>query len=61
MLVLGAEVDAEVVRLRQLTDGQAAEEVIQVPMRDTTRNLMLAKQRAADEADSRALREDSAD
>ena len=61
VLVLGAEVDAEVVRLRQLTDGQAAESVVQVPMRDTTRNLMLAKQRAEDEADSRALREDSAD
>ena len=57
VLVLGAEVDAEVVRLRQLTDGQAAESVVQVPMRDTTRNLMLAKQRAQDEADSRALRE----
>ena len=61
VLVLGAEVDAEVVRLRQLTDGQAAESVVQVPMRDTTRNLMLAKQRAEDEADSRSLREDSAD
>jgi membrane protein len=61
VLVLGAEVDAEIVRLRQLTDGQAAEEVIQVPMRDTTRNLMLAKQRAQDEADSRALREHSTD
>ena len=61
VLVLGAEVDAEVVRLRQLTDGQAAESVVQVPMRDTTRNLMLAKQRAQDEADSRALRESSQD
>ena len=59
VLVLGAEVDAEIVRLRQLTDGQAAESVILVPMRDTTRNLMLAKQRAQDEADSRALREES--
>ncbi len=59
VLVLGAEVDAEVVRLRQLTDGQAAESVIQVPMRDTTRNLMLAKQRAQDEADSMALRKAS--
>jgi membrane protein len=61
VLVLGAEVDAEVARLRQLTDGQAAESVVQVPMRDTTRNLMLARQRARDEADSRALRDESAD
>ena len=59
VLVFGAEVDAEIVRLRQLTDGQVAEEVIQVPMRDTTRNLMLAKQQAKDVADSRALRERS--
>lgn len=59
VLVLGAEVDAEVARLRQLTAGQDAEVVVQVPMRDTKRNLMLAKQRAQDEADSRALREQS--
>jgi len=56
MLVLGAEVDAEVVRLRQLTAGIAAEETIQLPMRDTTRNLMLARQLAADIADGRAMR-----
>jgi membrane protein len=60
VLVLGAEVDAEVVRLRQLADGQEAESVVQVPLRDTTRNLMLARQRAQDEADSRTLREDAA-
>ena len=60
VLVFGAEVDAEIVRLRQLADGQVAEEVIQVPMRDTTRNLMLAKQRAKDVADSKTLREQSA-
>ncbi|MDQ2699432.1 MAG: YihY/virulence factor BrkB family protein [Actinomycetota bacterium] len=60
VLVLGAEVDAEIVRLRQLGDGQEAEAVVQLPMRDTTRNLMLAKQLAQDEADSRALRVDAA-
>lgn len=57
VLVLGAEVDAEVVRLRQLGAGIAAEEIVQLPMRDTTRNLMLARQRAADIADGRAIRE----
>jgi membrane protein len=60
VLMIGSEVDAEVVRLRQLADGQEAESVIQVPLRDTTRNLMLARQRARDEADSRTVREDAA-
>ncbi|MBC7591488.1 MAG: YihY/virulence factor BrkB family protein [Salinibacterium sp.] len=57
VLVLGAEVDAEVVRLRQLGAGVQAEETIQLPMRDTTRNLMLARQRAQDIADGRQIRE----
>ena len=56
VLVLGAELDAEVVRLRQLTAGVEAEVVIQLPIRDSRRNLMLARQRAADEADGRAIR-----
>lgn len=60
VLVLGAEVDAEVVRLRQLGSGIAAEEIVQLPMRDTTRNLMLARQRAQDIADGRAIRERAA-
>jgi membrane protein len=61
VLVFGAEVDAEVVRLRQLAAGLPAERVVQLPMRDTTRNLMLAKQRAADEAGAVALREELSD
>ena len=56
VLVLGAEVDAEVVRLRQLTAGMAAEETIQLPLRDSTRNLMLARQLADDIAEGRAIR-----
>lgn len=56
VLVLGAEVDAEVVRLRQLTAGVAAEEIIQLPLRDTTRNLMLARQLAQDVAEGREMR-----
>jgi len=59
VLVLGAEVDAELVRLRQLRAGIPAEEVVQLPMRDTTRNLMLARQRAQDESEGRAIREDA--
>jgi len=57
VLVLGAEVDAEIVRLRQLTSGVEAEVDIRLPLRDTRRNLMLARQKAADEADGRAIRE----
>jgi len=57
VLVLGAEFDAEVVRLRQLNAGLAAEEVVLLPMRDTRRNLMLAQQRAADIAEAKAMRE----
>jgi membrane protein len=56
VLVLGAEVDAEVVRLRQLSAGVVAEEVIQLPMRNTRRNLMLARQLARDVTDGRAIR-----
>jgi len=57
VLVLGAEFDAEVVRLRQLDAGIAAEEVIQLPLRDTTRNLVLARQRADDVRDGKAIRD----
>jgi membrane protein len=57
VLVLGAEFDAEVVRLRQLSSGLPAEETIQLPLRDTTRNLMLARQRADDVREGKAIRD----
>ena len=57
MLVIGAEVDAELVRVRQLTAGILAEGTIQLPARDTTRTLMLARQRADDERAGRDIRE----
>ena len=59
VLVLGAEVDAELVRIRQLRAGIRAEEVVQLPLRDTHRNLMLARQLAQDETEGRAIREES--
>lgn len=59
VLVLGAEVDAEVMRLRQLHAGMTAEESIQVALRSTARNHMLARQRSADEAEGRAIREEN--
>ncbi len=61
VLVLGAEVDAEVVRLRQLAAGLPAEGTVQLPMRDTRRNRMLARERARDEADAALIRESSLD
>jgi len=60
VLVLGAEVDAEIVRLRQLTAGIGAESTIQLPLRDTARNLTLARQQAQDEAEGRRIREQAA-
>jgi membrane protein len=57
VLVFGAEVDAEIVRVRQLEAGIVAEDVIQLPMRDTKRNLTLAKRRADDLRRGRELRE----
>ena len=59
MLVFGAEVDAEIVRVRQLAAGIPAEETVQLPARDTSRNLMLARQRADDERKGREFREDA--
>jgi membrane protein len=59
VLILGAEVDAEIVRIRQLTAGITAENSIQLPLRDTRRNLMLARQREWDEREGRAIRERS--
>lgn len=56
-LVFGAELDAEIVRLHKLVDGEHAEETIHLPVRDSARNLMLARQRDADIVRSRAIRE----
>lgn len=56
-LVAGLEVDAEFTRARQLRRGIAAETGVKLPMRDTYRNLLLARRRARDEAEGRAIRE----
>jgi membrane protein len=56
-LVGGAELDAEFVRLRQLARGEPAEEIVRLPLRDSRRNRMLARQRSADVAASRKIRE----
>jgi membrane protein len=61
VLVFGAEVDAEIVRVRQLEAGIASEDVIQVPLRSTHRNLTLARNLADDIKRGRRLRQDADD
>lgn len=56
-LVGGAELDAEFVRLRQLARGEPAEEVVRLPLRDSRRNRMLARQRSADVEAARRIRQ----
>lgn len=56
VILLGAVLDAEIVRMRQLLDGIPSEEIIQVPMRDTSRNLVIARSLAADESEGRQIR-----
>jgi membrane protein len=56
-LVAGAELDAEFVRLRQLARGEPAEEQVRLPLRDSSRNRMLARQRDQDVAAARRIRE----
>ncbi|QAV70299.1 YihY/virulence factor BrkB family protein [Salinibacterium sp. UTAS2018] len=55
-LVAGIEVDAEFTRLRQLLAGVPAENTVQLPLRDTYRNLVLARRQAADETRGIAIR-----
>lgn len=56
-LIAGAELDAEFVRLRQLARGEPAEDRVRLPLRDSRRNRMLARQRDADVASSRRIRD----
>lgn len=58
-LLIGAELDAELERDRQLQAGIAAEETIQLPPRDT-RNIDKAEDKErSDIEDGRAIREDA--
>lgn len=60
MLVLGAGLDAELTRMTHLRSGVESEATIRVPMRDTARNLIIARSLARDVAEGRAIREESA-
>ncbi|UNX55329.1 YihY/virulence factor BrkB family protein [Georgenia sp. TF02-10] len=56
-LLFGAEVDHEVERVRQLKAGIPADRDLRVRVRDTRASRRAARQRAADEARARNLRE----
>ncbi len=56
-LLFGAEFDAELERGRELQAGIAAEEVIQLPPRDTRKSDKAAEQEAKDIAEGRKIRE----
>ncbi|GAA2753741.1 YihY/virulence factor BrkB family protein [Amnibacterium kyonggiense] len=57
VLLFGAEFDAELERSRELQAGIAAEEQIQLPMRDTRQSDKKAKQHEQDVDQARALRQ----
>ena len=57
VVVFGAEVDAEIVRVRQLVAGIKSEDVIQLPLRSTRRTQTLEKWQKTDVRNGRLLRE----
>lgn len=56
VLILGAELDAELERGRELQAGVAAEERVQLPLRDTTASDKQAAKHAKDVEQAKALR-----
>src|SRR5690625_3243257 len=61
VLLFGAELDAELQRVRQLSLGVAAEEDIQLPPRDTTKIEKDRKKYLKQVAEARALRREAAE
>ncbi len=59
-LLLGAEVDAEVERTRELLSGVPAEHEIQLPVRDDTKIVKDERKAREEAAEGRRLREDAA-
>ncbi|WP_242090929.1 YihY/virulence factor BrkB family protein [Curtobacterium sp. DN_7.5] len=60
VLVVGGELDSEVIRMRQLFAGIEADEAIRLPLRDVTRNFTLARWRDADIAAAHHVRVEAA-
>ncbi len=55
VVVFGAEMDAEIVRVRQLLAGIDAQDAIKLPLRDTRRVTTLERWQVEDQAKGRAL------
>ncbi|WBU38389.1 YihY/virulence factor BrkB family protein [Homoserinibacter sp. YIM 151385] len=58
-VVLGAEIDGEIIRLARLLDDEDAEEHTGLPVRDTTRLHMIARQQRADIEESARIRREA--
>lgn len=56
VLVLGAELDSQIIRVRYLQSGVEAEGLIPLPLRDSRRNLALARHQSLDMVDGRTMR-----
>lgn len=56
VLVLGGELDSQIIRVRYLQSGVEAEGVIPLPLRSSKRNLALARHRSLDMVDGRTIR-----
>jgi membrane protein len=56
-LLVGIQLDAELLRLRQLREGIAAEETVVLPLKHSARVLRLAQQRSDDIADAVRVRD----
>lgn len=56
VLVLGGELDSQIIRVRYLQSGVEAEGVIPLPLRSSKRNLGLARHQSLDMVDGRTIR-----
>ncbi|MBF4576798.1 YihY/virulence factor BrkB family protein [Frondihabitans sp. VKM Ac-2883] len=56
VLVLGGELDSQIIRVRYLQSGVEAEGLIPLPLRDSKRNLALARHQSLDLVDGRTMR-----
>jgi membrane protein len=56
VLVLGGELDSQIIRVRYLQSGVEAEGLIPLPLRSSKRNLALARHQSLDMVDGRTIR-----
>lgn len=56
-MMIGVQVDAELIRLRQLDEGRDAVDAILLPVKSTRRDFVLARRRDEDLAEARRIRD----